>query len=395
MATAAELKPMTSQDVLDRVRELGPTFNELASGHQQDTEISREVIDLLVSTGLFGMMVPRELGGLESDPQDIIALIRDLSYWDGSAGWFAAAVMTGGAVSGAYMGPTAVEAMYRPGHPLPLCAGQAAPTGTAVREGNGYRISGKYSFGSGTPAAQWIVGGYVVHEDGKPVMNAPGVPKMLIAMAPRETVTFTGNWDVLGLRGTGSYDFTVNEQVLHEDFFFEPGVSPQRHGGALYRMGFMALPCIHHASFPIGVARRMLDEWATFAASKARAPGVMANQMQTFQRDFAAAHGELRAAEAYVLRTYERLYEAAQAGAVPDDLRIDGRLCATNAYAAGMRVAQAAFTGTTTFGIRDGNAIQRCFRDMQAGNAHFLTGESALIDAGKVLGGIPGAQIVF
>jgi len=285
--------------------------------------------------------------------------------------------------------------MYGAGNGVPLCAGQAAPTGKAVREGDSYRISGSYSFGSGTPSAQWIVGGYVVHEQGKPVMLAPGVPRMLIGMAPRDTVTFTGNWQVLGLRGTGSYDFTVNDQLLHEDFFFEPGITPQRHGGPLYRMGFMALPCIHHASYPLGVARRALDEWAAFAKSKARAPGVMANQLHTFQRDFAQAHGELRAAEAYVTQTYERLVAAAQSGVPDDDLRIDGRLCACNAYAAGMRVVQAAYSATTTHGLRNGSAIQRVFRDIQAGNAHFLTGEAALMDVGKVLGGIEGAQIVF
>ena len=234
-----------------------------------------------------------------------------------------------------------------------------------------------------------------MHENGKPVLLAPGVPRMLIGMVPRGTVTFKGNWDVIGLRGTGSYDFTVSEQVLHEDFFYEPGVTPQRHGGALYRMGFMALPCIHHASFPLGVAQRMLDEWARFAGAKARGPGLMANQLHTFQHDFAAASADLRAAEAYVRRTYEQLFAAAEAGHVPDDLRADGRLCACNAYAMAMRVAQTAFAATTTYGIRDANAIQRVFRDIHAGNAHFLTADMALIDAGKWLAEIEGAQLVF
>ncbi len=381
--------------LLEKIRALGPQLDARGGANQNATEISGETIAALKQLGVFGMMAPRELGGLECNPQTLISAIRELSYWDGSAGWFAAAVMTGGSISGAWLGPKAIEAMYRPGAGVPLSAGQAAPTGTAVREGDSYRISGSYSFGSGTPAADWIVGGFVVHENGQPVMLAPGVPRMLIAMVPRETVTFKGNWDVIGLRGTGSYDFTIHEQLLHEDFFYEPGATPQRHGGALYRMGFMALPCIHHASFPLGVAQRALDEWRKFAESKARAPGLMANQLHTFQRDFAAATAELRASEAYVRRTYEQLYAAAEAGHVPDGLRADGRLCACNAYAMAMRVVQAAFAGTTTFGIRDTNAIQRTFRDIQAGNAHFLTADMAFIDAGKWLAGIEGAQLVF
>ena len=383
-----------SASLLEKVRALGPQLDAAAAAEPDATELSGTTIAALKRLRIFDMMAPRELGGLECDPQELIAVIRELSYWDGSAGWYAAATMTGGAVSGAFLGPRAIAAMYRGGS-VPLCAGQAAPTGKAVREGDGYRISGNYSFGSGTPAADWIVGGFVLHEGGAPVMLAPGVARMLIGMVPRDTVTFTGNWNVLGLRGTGSYDFTIAEQLLHEDFFFEPGVTPQRHGGPLYRMGFMALPCIHHASFPLGVAARALDEWGWFAKTKQRGPGLMANELHTFQRDFAAAHGALRAAEAYVCRTYDQLIAAAQAGAVPDGVRMDGRLCATHAVAAAMQVVQAAFSATTTHGLRDGHAIQRCFRDIQAGNAHFLTGEGALIEAGKALGGVGGAQIVF
>ena len=80
---------------------------------------------------------------------------------------------------------------------------------------------------------------------------------------------------------------------------------------------------------------------------------------------------------------------------MPDSLRIDGRLAACHAFRTGVRVVQAAFTASATTGLRDGHAIQRCFRDMQAGNAHFLTGEGALIEAGKALGGVDGATIVF
>ena len=147
------------EPILARVRAIGPRLEALGEADLAATELSAEAVELLRDAGVFGMMAPRELGGGECDPQTLISAIRELSYWDGSAGWFAAAVMTGGSISGAWLGPKAVEAMYRSGERLPLSAGQAAPTGTAVRDGDGYRISGSYSFGSGTPAADWIVGG--------------------------------------------------------------------------------------------------------------------------------------------------------------------------------------------------------------------------------------------
>lgn len=373
---------------LERIRALGPMIDANAAADEDRTELAADVIQAIDDAGIFALMVPRELGGEEAHPCDLIDAIAELSYWDGSAGWYAHAVMTGGAVAGAFLGDRAAAEIF-PGNRFSHAAGQAAPTGKAERVGDSYRISGRYSFGSGTPRAQWIVGGYVLHEGGTPVIGPHGQPVMLIGMAPRETVRFIGNWDVLGLRGTGSYDFEVTEQVLHEDFFLDPGAAVQRRGGALYRMGFMALPCISHGAFAIGAARRMLDEWRSFAQGKGRAA------TQTFQRDFALCTARLHSAEAYLHQTFTRLFDEAEAGTITDDMRIDGRLSASNALDVAAQIAQTAFTAATTHAVRKGNAIERCFRDINAGNAHFLTAEQSLIDAGKVLAGVEGAALVF
>ena len=377
------------QEVLRQVRALGPKIEASAAADETATEIDKAIITALIEAGVFGMMAPRELGGGECHPSAIIDVVRELAWWDGSTGWYVGATIVGEAVSGAFLGPQAVAAMYADG--VPRIAGQAAPGGKAVREGDHFRVSGKFSFATGCPTANWIVGGYLVEGE----LDAAGQPLFLLGMVPRETVQFNGNWHVLGLRGTGSYDIEVSEQLAHRDFFLQPFAAPQLRGGAFYRMGFMAPPCIAHSAFALGVARRALDEWRAHAQVKDRLPGIKANETHSFQRDFAEAEAELRAAEAYVRRTFDLLFAAAEAGAVPDDLRIDGRLAACHAFRTGVRVVQTAFTASATTGLRDGHAIQRCFRDMQAGNAHFLTGEAALIEAGKALGGVDGAQIVF
>lgn len=378
----------------DRARALGPMLDAAASAQETRSELAPEVVAAMDRAGIFSLMAPREVGGGEAHPRDLIDVIAELSYWDGSAGWYAHAVMTGGAVAGANLGDRAVAAIFPEGR-FVHAAGQAAPTGKAVREGDGYRISGRYSFGSGTPHAQYIVGGYVLHEGGQPVMGPFGQPVMLIGLAPRETVTFRGNWDVVGLRGTGSYDFTVNEQVLHEDFFHDTTAPVQRRGGALYRMGFMALPCISHGAFAVGATRRILDEWASFARTKMRGDGVKQNEMTTFHRDIAVHEADARAAEAYFRTTFDKLYAAAETGETDEQLRLDGRLSASHAFVVAMRVAQAAFAACTTTAIRNRHPLQRAYRDIIAGNAHFLTAEQSLIDAGRVVAGSEGAALVF
>lgn len=373
---------------LEKARALGPMIDAVAAD-EHVTELSPAVVQAIDDARLFEIMVPRELGGGEAHPDEVIDAISELSYWDGSAGWYSHAVMTGGAVAGAYLGPRAIEAVF-PGGRFLRAAGQAAPTGRAERVGDGYRISGRFAFGSGSSGAAYLVGGYSLHEGGSPVVGENGQPVLLIGLAPRETATFLGNWDVLGLRGTGSYDFAIAEQVLHEDFFFDASLPNQRRGGPLYRMGFMAIPCICHASFALGAARRLLDEWRKFAQSKPRGDG-MASDLHTFQHDFASATADLHAADAYVRRTFSTLFDAATADQVTEAMRLEGQLCTSQAFTVAKRIARAAFDSYTTRAVRDGNAIQRCIRDIMAGSAHVLNSEQALTDAGKVLAGVEGA----
>jgi len=387
VTAAAALDVSFGEDVLSRVRVLGPRIDASAAAAEDATEVESAIVDELIAAGALSVMLPREIGGGEAPPSLLIDVIREISYWDGSTGWYAGAVMTAAAVSGAMLGDGAVAAIHGAGPAI--CAGQAAPTGKAEKVDGGYAISGRYSFGSGCPAAQWLVSGYVVLDAGKPT------ERMLIGFAPRSSATFHGNWNVLGLRGTASYDFTIAEQVLPEEYFFEPGVSQPLRGGALYKMGFMALPCLTHAAFALGCGRRALDELVAFAQNKVRGPGITESQRETFQRDLARANAELNAAEAYVRSTFDGLYTHALAGTSDDRLRLDGRLCAIQALEVGLRVAQMANTRGTTDALRNGSAIQRCFRDLTAGNAHFLTGEQSLIEAGRVLAGIEGAPIIF
>lgn len=374
---------------LEKARAIGPMIDAAAAREEYSTELAGEVVQAIDEAGLFAIMVPRELGGGEAHPVEVIDAISELSYWDGSAGWYSHAVMTGGAVAGAYLGPRAAAAIFPDGH-FVRAAGQAAPTGTAERIGDGYRISGRYSFGSGTPHAGYVVGGFMMRDQGKPVLDDNGQPVMLIGLSPKANTRPLGNWSVLGLRGTGSYDFEVLEQELHEDFFFNASAPVQRRGGPLYRMGFMAIPCLSHASFALGAARRLLDEWRKFAREKPRGTG-MASDLHTFQLAFATATADLHAADAYVRSIFATLYDAASADCVTAEMRLEGQLATSHAFTAAKRIAQAAFDGCTTRAVRDGNPIQRCIRDIMSGSAHVLNSDQALIDAGKMLAGDDGA----
>src|ERR1700751_1190158 len=97
---------------LERIRALGPMIDAAAAAAPDATELSPEVVAALEEAVVFAMMAPREVGGSEADPQALIDVISELSYWDGSAGWYAHAVMTGGSVAGAFLGRRAPAAVF-------------------------------------------------------------------------------------------------------------------------------------------------------------------------------------------------------------------------------------------------------------------------------------------
>ena len=369
------------------LRALRDVIEKSADVSEEATQISGDVLDALERAEVFKMIAPRAVGGMEAHPREVIDALGTLSYFDGSTGWYCQAAVTGPAVAGAFLGDRAVDEIFF-SRTRATCAGQAAPHGRAERVGDGYRISGSFSFGSGVPNASWIVGGYILHENGVPVLRENGQPTMLIAMAPRSKVEFLGNWNVLGLRGTGSFDFRVLDQVIHRDFAFDAANPEQKRGGPLYAMGFMAIPSLCHSSFALGCTRRILDEWIGYAKTKKRMSNGVLSESEAFQKELAASHARLRSAEAYVRSTFEKLFSSARSGHIPEDLKLDMRLCASNALTVGSAISQSALTSCATTALRNGSKIQRCFRDLQAGNAHVMTGEQSFIGAGRYLAGI-------
>jgi len=117
-------------------------------------------------------------------------------------------------------------------------------------------------------------------------------------------------------------------------------------------------------------------------------PNGTLSETETFQKELALSHARLRSAEAYVRSTFEKLFSSAGCGHIAEDLKLDLRLCASNTLAVGSQITQLALTSGATTALRNGSKIQRCFRDMQAGNAHVMTGEQSFITAGRYLAGI-------
>ena len=136
-----------SSDLVSSAAQLQPLVRQFGPAAEAAGELSGEVVDALHEHGMFGMWVPAPLGGAELDPLSSLRVIQTLAEADPSTAWvvMAAALATG--TGGAYLSDEAVGEMFG-GDRFPVVAGQGTRPGTAKRDGDGYRLSGSWSFAS-------------------------------------------------------------------------------------------------------------------------------------------------------------------------------------------------------------------------------------------------------
>ena len=219
-------------------------------------------MDLLIDAGLLGIMVPRAVGGIELALPDIVDVYEEVARANGSTGWCYFAADCTAAYFGAYLDDAGVQTVFGDG--VPLMAGQFAPNGTATSSRDVLVINGDYQFGSGIAHADWVGAGVLTNsEEGSD-------SEYLFACFPATEADLHGNWDVLGLRATASYDYTLRDVHVprNQAFnFFQPTV---HRGGPLYTLGVLPLTAAGHAGWALGVTRRVLDEVAAIATSTTR-----------------------------------------------------------------------------------------------------------------------------
>lgn len=360
-----------------------------AERSERDATLSPVVVEAFHEAGLFGLMVPKELGGIEADLPTVISVYEEVSRADGSAGWTLLANATTSAFAGAYTGPTAVDEMFG-GDRIPVAAGQFSPRGTAVRAGagGGYVVSGRYSFGSGSAHAPWIGGGALELRDGELVPGPSGTPLIRAYFVPRERVELLDNWDVMGLAGTGSYDYEVPEQTVHEHFTFDLVNAQARRGGPVYRLGVLGLTAAGHAAFALGVGRRGMEELTRIVQTKHRLGADPLRDQQLFRHDYAINDAALHAARTFVYESFAVVQDLLEAGDDPSPVQRQRlRQATTYATRVATEAVRFAYTAAGSDALRP-SVLQRCFRDLHAATQHLVVDNNTLTETTRVLLGL-------
>ena len=380
---------------LEAARDLRPTID---AGAGDDRQVPDRVMAAITDAQLHGVLTPRDVGGSELALSDAVDVFAELSYADGSAGWCTMASASVTAFFGAWADDDFARECFVDG--VPLAAGQFAPNGTAVPDGDGWRITGDYQFGSGIVHAQWVGAGVLTQPaDGngaKPrspnaALGESGSdpstrtdPDFLLALFPKANATRTGNWDVLGLRATASEDYTVRDVHVPNGATFNFFAPTRYRGGAMYDVGVMGLTATGHCGFAIGVTRRALDELANVARNAKHRMGASTplRDSERYLYELGTLEGRFRAARAWVHEVFDDAQQAAEDGVVtPQHVNLL-RQASVHVTQEGADIARQAYLLAGTTALRDG-PLQRCFRDLHAGSQHFFASPSAAQDVAR------------
>lgn len=363
------------QKMLEAIRFRGKEFDEAQ-------EVSPDVVGLMRDAGIYRALVARRFGGDEVSPADFIHMIERIAQVNGSAAWVASFGHTA-----AYITALPVDTLneiYAKGPDVNICGALFPPHGAAAVEG-GFLVSGKWKFGSGTPGADLV--GVGIKAEG---LNDGGLPRM--AVMPRNKVSISRNWDVIGLRGTGSHDVVVDKVVVPQAWTFIRGGQSSL-DAPLYRYPVMSLAAQVLAVVGLGVARAALDEIIEMANGRGSITGapVLADRAYV-QSDVAKAEATLQSARAFFYEAIEDAYAILQAG---DDLPVGKvnvlRLASTHAASVGVEVAQTAYRLAGTTAIYADHPIARNMNDALVVAQHAFLSTGTWQSAGRVILGLDSA----
>jgi alkylation response protein AidB-like acyl-CoA dehydrogenase len=379
---------MNSAHPVSTARSLHDEIRARGGQIERDCRLPADLAERMAGAGMFRLLVPRSLGGLEVHPREFFDALVETARADGAVGWCQMIGATTGILS-ASLPPQWAEAIYG-AHPDCISTGVTAPLGRAIPVAGGYRVTGRWPFGSGSQVSHWICGGCVVmDEDGKPRTNAHGAPETILALFPAADVTIHDTWHTSGLRGTGSHDIEVREVFVPEGRWSVLGGRP-RTEGALYRFPTLGLLALGVSAVAIGIARHAIEAFKELAGAKVPTGSTrtLANRAGT-QKDLARAQALVESAVALTHRAIEHAWTEAQgSGRLGLETKAELRLAATNNAWCSAEAVDLMYHAAGGSAIYEQSDLQRCFRDVHVATQHLMVAQPTWEMVGKVMLGI-------
>jgi 3-hydroxy-9,10-secoandrosta-1,3,5(10)-triene-9,17-dione monooxygenase len=389
-----------SHPAIDALKAAGPELRQQASVCAEERRLSEVTAKILRETGVMRLVQPARYGGFEADPRAFVEAMMVASAFDGAAGWVLGVVGVHNWHIGLY--PDEVQQEVWGEDADTWISSSYNYVGQAKRVDGGFRLTGRWSFSSGCEHAEWVfVGGFVVDDSGKPV-------EMRHFLLPRADYEIIDVWQVAGLSGSGSNDIKVADAFVPDPHSMSwPDLKAHRCPGtdvntsALFQVPWGSM-FLNAVTAPlVGMARGMLDESVQMVKQRVSnyiPPGPLSGPFDAKRMwpavtmaKLAEASGEIDAARVQMLDNLGDVYEYAQSRTpVPLEVRARARRDQVMAARRATDAANTIFSLAGGRGLSLKSAVQRLWRDAQAGSHHVVNGsDQALTSYGAWLMGEP------
>lgn len=387
------MPPTPTHPAITAATHLIPQIQAISDTLDTTRRLPPALVEALEAAGLFRLYLPQAMGGPEVSPLVAFHAIEALSSADGAVGWCTMIAVAESLFLG-WLPPEVGKTLF--GQPPTVrMAGSLRPEGSARVVEGGYRVQGRWDFASGINHATWLMCTCTLLDGDTPQRTPAGLPATRIMLVPAAQARLVDTWAVVGLCGTGSQDFCVEEVFVpaaHTFSLAEPAPSPS----PLYqpRLLFVAAWTPTVANL-LGMARGAIDTCIALAAqAHSTSSTTLLRDRPRVQAQVAAAEAIVQAARAYVLDAVGTAWEAVGAGvADPGPAILQARLAITHGMHEAVRAVDLVFHAAGTNAVYRKHRLERYFRDVHTAVQHAAGLESNIETAGKVLLGLPPQDI--
>ncbi len=364
-----------SVDYLARARALVPPLEAAGPRIEAARGFPPDVLAALHDAGMFRLLLPRSIGGAELDLPSFVRVIEILAAGDASVAW---CVGQGGgcATAAAYLAPDIAREIFGDRQAVMSWGPPAGPV-KAVAAPGGYRLTGTWSFVSGSPHCQWLGATQcqVIEADGSFRKDPKtGQPARRVMLFPKTSARMADMWEVMGLRGTGSDNYTLDDLFVPEAYSFAiDGPADRREPGPLYRFMTLSLYGYAFAGAAVGIARAMLDGFVRLASAKVPYRfSTTLRENATVQGQIGLADARLRAARLFIMTPLDEIWASVVASGAPPSLeqRLTLRLASTHVIREAKDVAAMIYEHAGSSAIFEKGPFERRFRDIHAMTQH-------------------------
>ena len=375
---------------LNRAQALVPMLADAAPRIEVDRGLPPDVLDAMHDAGLFRLLLPQSLGGFELRPSEYVQCIEAVAMGDASAAW-CLNQGSGCSMTAAYLAPEIAHSIWDNKRAVLAWGNGPGSSARAVRVKGGWRVTGTYSFASGSRHATWLGAMAPCFEaDGSPVLQPNGRQWERTMLFPRDRARIDPDvWRVMGLNGTGSDSFAVTDLFVDDDHAVtRESADERRETGSLYRFQAMQLYAGGFSNVALGAARGLLN--ATIALAKGKVPLGSSDRLadsNAVQHTIGYWDAALKAARAGTLAVFDEVWDdVARTGAISVQNRVAVRQATTFAIHTARDAAYNVFHEAGSTAIFATGPLERRLRDvgsvaqhLQGRRAHFETVGSYLL----------------